>query len=70
MTKLDATYKLSRALSDTHLTAISRLYSVFGIFAVRVQPSQGELWVEYDAARLTAADLRNTLERNGIPLAD
>ena len=69
MTKVDATFKFARDLTDHDLGQISRLHSVYGIFAARLQPSGDELFVEYDAARLSPLDLRGTLEEHGLPLA-
>lgn len=69
MTKMQHTYRLSRALGDDDLTAVSRIHSVYGIFQARVRPSLDELFVEYDATRFSANDVKAVLERNGIPLA-
>jgi hypothetical protein len=69
MTKVDVTLKLSRALTDHDLESISRIHAVYGILAARVLPSGNELFVEYDASRLSPADVRGTLEQHGIPLA-
>lgn len=68
MTKVDATFKLSRALADHDLESISHIHGVYGILAVRVLHSEDELFVEYDASRLSPADVRGTLEQHGIPL--
>ncbi len=68
MTKVDVTYKLSRALTDRDLESISRIHTVYGILTARVQPSGEELFVEYDASRLLPAEVRGTLEEHGIPL--
>jgi hypothetical protein len=69
MTKIQTTYKLSRALGDDDLTAISRVHSVYGILKARIAgPALDQLEVEYDATRLYPADLREMLERHGIPI--
>ena len=70
MTKMQHTYQLSRALGDDDLAAVSRIHSVYGIFRATVRPSLDELFVEYDATRFSANDVRAVLERNGIPLAN
>ena len=69
MTKVDVTYKLSRALTDQDLENISRIHAVYGILAARLLPSGNELFVEYDASRLLPPEVRGTLEQHGIPLA-
>jgi hypothetical protein len=68
MTKVNVTFKLSRPLTDHDLESISRIHAVYGILAARVLPSGNELFVEYDASRLSPADVRGTLEQHGIPL--
>jgi hypothetical protein len=39
------------------------------MLAVRLLPSGEELFIEYDASRLSPAEVRGTLEEHGIPLA-
>ena len=69
MTKVDVTFKLSRALTNHDLESISRIHAVYGILAARLLPSSDELFIEYDASLLSPADVRGTLEEHGIPLA-
>jgi hypothetical protein len=68
MTKVQTTFKLSRALEDKDLESISRMHSVYGMLATRLQPSGDELFVEYDASRLSLNEVRGTLEQHGLPL--
>jgi hypothetical protein len=68
MTKVDVTLKLSRALTNHDLENISRIHAVYGILAARVLPSRDELFIEYDASRLSPLEVRGTLEQHGIPL--
>ena len=68
MTKVQTTFKLSRALADQDLENISRIHCVYGMFQVRVRPSGDELFVEYDASRLSLKEVRGTLEEHGLPL--
>ena len=67
VTKVDITFKLARDLNDAELRSIARLHSVYGLFATRVLPSN-ELFVEYDASRLPADEVRGTIEQQGIPI--
>ena len=69
MTKVQTAYRLSRVLSEQDLENIARVHTVYGIFAVRVQPSLEELLVEYDASRLSAKEVEAPLEQHGIPVA-
>lgn len=69
MTKLQTTYKLSRALGDDDLPQISRVHSVYGILKARVAGAAADqLEVEYDATRLREPDLRRVLETHGLPI--
>lgn len=69
MTKVQVTFKLSRPLTDTDFNNISRVHSVYGILAARVKPTLHELFVEYDASRLSTNEVRGTLEHHGLPIA-
>ena len=69
MTKVQTTFKLSRALGDQDLEQVSRIHAVYGMLATRLLPSGQELFVEYDAARLSILEVRGTLEKHGLPLA-
>ncbi len=68
MTKVQLTFKLSRGLNDQDLDNISRVHAVYGFFAVRPRPSGDELFVEYDASRLTPQDVRCNLGEHGLPI--
>ena len=67
MTKVQTTFKLARELDGKDLQNINRVHAVYGFFATRVQ-SQNELFVEYDAARLSLKEVRGTLEEHGLPV--
>jgi hypothetical protein len=69
MTKVQLTFKLSRSLDDDDLKQIARVHSVYGMFATRVVASGQELFVEYDASRLSPKEVRATLERHGLPVS-
>jgi hypothetical protein len=68
MTKVQLSFKLSRPLSDDNLKQLSRVHAVYGMLAARVLPSGNELFVEYDASRLSPKEVRGTLEQHGLPL--
>jgi hypothetical protein len=67
MTKVQTTFKLSRELKDAELKSLSHLHAVYGFFVARVLPSD-ELFIEYDAARLSLNEVRGTIEHHGIPI--
>jgi hypothetical protein len=67
MTKVQTTFKLARALAERDLAAISRMHSVYGFLAVRLKAGD-ELFIEYDASRLSPKEVRGSLEGHGIPL--
>ena len=68
MTKVQLSFKLSRPLEDADLRQIARVHAVFAILAVRVASSGNELFVEYDASRLTPKEVQGTLTAHGLPL--
>ena len=67
VTKVDITFKLGRDLNDAQLRSIARLHSIYGLLATRVLPSN-ELFVEYDASRLSPDEVRGAIEQHGIPI--
>lgn len=68
MTKVQRTFKLSRELNAHELDRLSHVHAVYGIFAARLK-SANELFIEYDASRLSPQEVEGTLEENAIPLA-
>jgi hypothetical protein len=68
MTKVQLRLKLTRALTDKDLESISRMHAVYGFLAVRLRPSGDELFVEYDASRLSSKEVQASLEEHGIPV--
>jgi hypothetical protein len=68
MTKVQATFKLSRALTDDDLKRIAHIHAVYGFLAVRLVASGQELFVEYDFSRLSEKEVLESLHGNGIPV--
>jgi hypothetical protein len=68
MTKVQRTFKLSRELDVDELNSLSHIHAVYGFLAARLK-SADELFIEYDASRLSDLEVEGTLEENGIPLA-
>lgn len=69
MTKVQLTFPLARPLTDADLVGISRMHSIYGFLAVRLKPAANQLFVEYDASRLSLKDVRTSLEEHGLPIA-
>jgi hypothetical protein len=69
MTKVQLTFPLARPLIDPDFVSISRMHSVYGFFAVRFKPANNQLFVEYDASRLSPKEVRASLEEHGLPVA-
>lgn len=68
MTKVDTTFNLSRTLTDDELKSLARVHAVYGMLIVRLLPAGNELFIEYDASRLSSKEVRAILEQHGIPL--
>ena len=68
MTKVQISFKLARALTDDELASLSHVHAVYGIFVARLAPSLDELFIEYDAARMSPKEIRGMLEQHGLSL--
>jgi hypothetical protein len=69
MTKVQTTFSVTQPLTEDDLLNIARMHSVYGFFAVRWKPSESQLFVEYDASRLSATEVRLSLEEHGLPVS-
>jgi copper chaperone CopZ len=69
MTKVEAEFQLSRSLDASLLECISAAHSLYGMYRVRLSPDMRKVLVEYDASRLTPAQVESALHRAGIPAA-
>lgn len=67
MTKVQLRYQLDRPLDDALLARLADAPSLFGLRRVHVEPGSNEVAVEYDASRLTLAQVDAALRRAGIP---
>jgi hypothetical protein len=68
MTKVQIRFGLARPLDDELLERISAAHSIYGLALLRPAPSLDGLIVDYDASRLTVADVEAALHRAGIPI--
>ena len=68
MTKVQLDYDLIRKIDDSDAEAIGSVHGYYGIQKVRIAPSLDHISVDYDATRMTPADLTNVLVRFGVPI--
>lgn len=68
MTKVALRYRLLKPLDETLMRRIASAHSLYGLLAVKLAPSLDEITVEYDASRLTPAQVEAALHRAGIPV--
>jgi allophanate hydrolase subunit 1 len=68
MTKVEVSFELERPLDAAATDRIVEARSVYGMLRVAPGPGPDKLTVEYDASRLTAADVEAILRRAGVPV--
>lgn len=69
MTKVELHFDLARPLDNALMEAIARAHGIYGIFRVRLSPSMDAVTVEYDASRLTPAQVEAALLGAGVAIA-
>jgi len=67
MTKVTLRFELLAPLDERLMQNISRAGAVYGMQRVQVAPSLDALLVDYDASRLTLADVEKVLRQTGVP---
>jgi hypothetical protein len=68
MTKVQLHFRLLRPLDDSMMAKIVDAHAIYGIQRIELELSQEEITVEYDASRLTPADVEAALARAGVPV--
>ena len=68
MTKVEIPFALERPLDAAALDRLAAARSIYGVLRVEPGPGPGKLTVEYDASRLTVADVEAMLRRAGVPV--
>ncbi|MBM3758327.1 MAG: hypothetical protein FJW38_30670 [Acidobacteria bacterium] len=68
MTKVQLHYDLARPLDDALLQRIASAHGIYGFERIQVAPSLDKLLVEYDASRLSRANVAAALHGAGIPV--
>jgi len=69
MTKVQRFFQTDRALDETLMEQLANINSIYGIERVKIEPS-GRVMVEYDATRLSRAQVEGILERSGIAVRE
>jgi hypothetical protein len=67
MTKVQLHYDLTRPLDDALMARIADAPRLFGLTRVQLAPSLDKLLVEYDASRLSIAQVEAALHGAGLP---
>jgi hypothetical protein len=67
MTKVEIQFDVDRPLASEELERIADSHAIYGMLRLAPGPGEGKLTVEYDASRLTAADVEAALRRAGVP---
>lgn len=67
MTKVTLRFELLTSLDERLMERIGRAGSVYGLTRVQVTPALDGLIIDYDASRLTLADVEAELRKLGIP---
>ncbi len=67
MTKVTLRFQLLAPLDEPLMERIARAGSVYGLTRVQVTPALDGLVVDYDASRLSLADVQSELGKAGIP---
>ncbi|HEY1205182.1 MAG: hypothetical protein ABSH46_18670 [Bryobacteraceae bacterium] len=68
MTKVEIQFDVERPLNAAALDRIAAARSIYGM--LRIEPVPGGLMVEYDASRLSAADVEAVLRRAGVSVGN
>jgi allophanate hydrolase subunit 1 len=66
MTRVQIHFRLQKKLDDAMMERLSGARSVYGIQRMQVGAGLDSLMVEYDATRMTPADVEATLAGAGI----
>lgn len=68
MTKVQLRYTLAKPLDEALLKRISDAHGMYGFQRLQVAPSLDALIVDYDASRLSRANVESALHGAGIPV--
>lgn len=70
MTKVLIRFRVGRPLDHTMMNRIADAHSIYGMIRILAHPEDSEISVEYDASRLTPADIKALLLERGIAVVE
>jgi hypothetical protein len=70
MTQLDVVYRYGAQPSEAAILAIARVREVYGVRKVAFDEAEKTVRVEYDATRLTDANINQLLRRAGLDIVE
>ena len=70
MTQLDVVYRYGAQPSEAATLAIARVREVYGVRKVTFDETEKTIRVEYDATRLTDANIHQLLRRAGLDIVE
>ncbi|MCX6624114.1 MAG: hypothetical protein NTY38_24230 [Acidobacteria bacterium] len=68
MTKVQVEYQFDKPLDEGLLDEIALAHSVYGLARLQLSPALDRVLVDYDASRLTPAQVEAVLRRLGLPI--
>lgn len=68
MTKVEIQFDVERPLDAAALDRLAAAHAIYGMLRIAPGPGPGKLTVEYDASRLTAADVAAALRKARVPV--
>lgn len=69
-TNIDVQFRYTQHPTEDTMRAVTDLYDVYGIRRVRLNQSERTVLVEYDATRLSAANVFQLLRRAGLSVTE
>jgi hypothetical protein len=70
MTQLDVVYRYGAQPSEAAALAIARVREVYGVRKITFDEAEKTIRVEYDATRLTDANIHQLLRRAGLDIVE
>jgi hypothetical protein len=68
VTKLQVRFRFEQPLDDAALSRLSDTTALYGIHKIKMDPGMDGMLVEYDATRLSGADVAAAFSGFGIPV--
>ena len=68
MTKVQVEFRFDKPLDEGLLDEIATAHSVYGLSRLELSPALDKILVDYDASRLTPAQVEGALRGMGLPI--